>query len=74
MIVVCATNRPDALDPALTRPGRLDQVVYVPPPDLNSRLEILRWLRSLANWPSRAVSVSTMDPLLNTQIYIGQNY
>ena len=74
MIVVCATNRPDALDPALTRPGRLDQVVYVPPPDLNSRLEILRWLRSLlclASWP---VSVSTMDPLMNTQIYIGQNY
>ena len=42
VIVVCATNRPDVLDPALTRPGRLDQIVYVPPPDLDSRLEILR--------------------------------
>ena len=42
MVVVCATNRPDALDPALTRPGRLDQIVYVPPPDLESRVEILR--------------------------------
>ena len=42
VIVVCATNRPDVLDPALTRPGRLDQIVYVPPPDFESRLEILR--------------------------------
>ena len=42
VVVVCATNRPDALDPALTRPGRLDQIVYVPPPDLESRVEILR--------------------------------
>ena len=45
MIVVCATNRPDVLDPALTRPGRLDQIVYVPPPDFDSRLQILRYSR-----------------------------
>merc|ERR1719322_398618 len=44
VVVVCATSRPDALDPALTRPGRLDQIVYVPPPDLESRVEILRHL------------------------------
>jgi len=39
--VVAATNRPDLLDPALMRPGRLDYLLYIPPPDLLSRCEIL---------------------------------
>lgn len=42
VLVVGATNRPDMLDAALMRPGRFDQAVYVPPPDENSRLEILK--------------------------------
>ena len=42
VVVVCATNRPDVLDPALCRPGRLDSIIYVPPPDLESRIQILR--------------------------------
>jgi len=41
VVVVAATNRPDLLDPALMRPGRIDRKVYVPPPDLPSRREIL---------------------------------
>ena len=36
-----ATNRPGQLDSALTRPGRLDTLVYVPPPDRDTRLKIL---------------------------------
>ncbi|MFB6281331.1 MAG: AAA family ATPase [Haloferacaceae archaeon] len=40
--VVGATNRPDRIDPALLRPGRLDRVVEVPMPDRDARLEILR--------------------------------
>lgn len=32
-MIVAATNRPDALDSALMRPGRLDRIIYVPPPD-----------------------------------------
>ena len=40
--VVAATNRPDVLDPALMRPGRLDRILYVGPPDLASRREIFR--------------------------------
>ncbi|KAJ3405316.1 spermatogenesis associated protein 5 [Chytridiales sp. JEL 0842] len=40
--VVAATNRPDILDSALLRPGRFDRIVYVSPPDVASRREILR--------------------------------
>ncbi|KAI8374450.1 P-loop containing nucleoside triphosphate hydrolase protein [Radiomyces spectabilis] len=42
VLVVGATNRPDMLDAALLRPGRFDQLVYVPPPDFEARCEILR--------------------------------
>ncbi|KAF9432991.1 spermatogenesis associated protein 5 [Entomortierella beljakovae] len=40
--VVAATNRPDIMDPALMRPGRIDRILYVSPPDMPSRKEILR--------------------------------
>ncbi|GIJ07461.1 ATPase [Micromonospora andamanensis] len=42
VVVVGATNRPDLVDPALLRPGRLERLVYVPPPDAEARTEILR--------------------------------
>lgn len=42
VIVVGATNRPELIDPALLRPGRLERVVYVPPPDSDARAAILR--------------------------------
>jgi len=42
VVVVGATNRPDLVDPALLRPGRLGRLVYVPPPDGPARAEILR--------------------------------
>ncbi|KAH6935050.1 hypothetical protein HPB50_003135 [Hyalomma asiaticum] len=41
VILVAATNRPDMIDQALMRPGRLDSIVYVPLPDLDTRKEIL---------------------------------
>jgi transitional endoplasmic reticulum ATPase len=37
-----ATNRPDILDEALVRPGRLDQLIYIPLPDTASRISILK--------------------------------
>ena len=38
--MIGATNRPDILDPAVIRPGRLDQLIYIPLPDLKSRTAI----------------------------------
>lgn len=42
VIVVAATNRPDVLDPALLRPGRVDRQVVVPLPDIRGREQILK--------------------------------
>lgn len=42
VVIIGATNRPDIIDPALLRPGRLDRHVYVSPPDDNARLQILQ--------------------------------
>jgi len=41
LLVVAATNRPDMIDSALMRPGRLEHLLYVPPPDFESKLTIL---------------------------------
>ena len=42
LVVIAATNRPDILDPALIRPGRIDRILLVPLPDEAGRLEILK--------------------------------
>jgi len=42
VIVIGATNRPDIIDLALLRPGRFDRLLYVPPPDRDSRIEIIK--------------------------------
>jgi transitional endoplasmic reticulum ATPase len=42
VFVIGATNRPDIIDAALMRPGRLDQLMYIPMPDYGSRLAILK--------------------------------
>ncbi|MCK5402497.1 CDC48 family AAA ATPase [Candidatus Bathyarchaeota archaeon] len=42
VVIIAATNRPDILDPALIRPGRFDRLIYVPAPNIESRLEILK--------------------------------
>jgi len=41
VFIIGATNRPDIIDPAIIRPGRLDQLVYIPLPDEPSRANIL---------------------------------
>jgi len=42
VFIIGATNRPDIIDPAVLRPGRLDQLIYIPLPDEGSRLNILK--------------------------------
>ncbi|ANZ77424.1 BA75_04399T0 [Komagataella pastoris] len=42
VFIIGATNRPDQIDPAILRPGRLDQLIYVPLPDEPARLSILQ--------------------------------
>ncbi len=41
LLFIGATNEPWAIDSAVLRPGRLDRLIYVPPPDLSARLRIL---------------------------------
>ncbi|TFF94388.1 AAA family ATPase, partial [Candidatus Thorarchaeota archaeon] len=42
VLVIGATNRADIVDPAVLRPGRFDSVVFVPPPEVEARKEILK--------------------------------
>merc|ERR1711881_502307 len=42
VFIIGATNRPDIIDPAILRPGRLDQLIYIPLPDEGSRMAILK--------------------------------
>ena len=42
VVVIAATNRPDIIDPALLRPGRFDRLLYVPPPEKESRVQVLK--------------------------------
>jgi transitional endoplasmic reticulum ATPase len=42
VLVIAATNRPDIIDAALLRPGRFDRLLYVPSPDRDSRIQIIK--------------------------------
>ena len=42
VVVIAASNRPDIVDPALLRSGRFDRHLYVPPPDRDSRIQIIK--------------------------------
>jgi transitional endoplasmic reticulum ATPase len=42
VIIIAATNRPDIIDAALLRPGRFDRLLYVPPPEKDSRIKIFK--------------------------------
>ena len=52
VVLVGATNRPDAIDTAMLRPGRFDKLIYAPPPDKNARA--LLFEKSLEKAPCEA--------------------
>jgi AAA+ superfamily predicted ATPase len=58
MLVLAATNAPWHLDPAFRRPGRFDQVIFVPPPDRDARAAILAIL--LRDRPASGVDIQTI--------------
>jgi transitional endoplasmic reticulum ATPase len=68
VIVVGATNRPEAIDPAMLRPGRFDKILYVPPPDIDGRIAILT--RNMQGVPM-ADEVSLRDIAVQTEGYSG---
>lgn len=49
VVVIGATNRPETIDPALLRPGRFDRILYVPPPDKTTRVDLFK--KELKNRP-----------------------
>jgi len=70
VVVLAATNRPDMIDPALMRPGRLDRVIYVPPPDAESRIKIFEvYLRNAD--AILAGDLKIADLVAKTEGYVG---
>ncbi len=68
VVVIGITNRPDLLDSALLRTGRLDLVLFVSPPDEKGRLEIIRILTSKMPLSS---DVKLQEIAVSTQNYTG---
>ncbi len=68
VIVIAATNRPDVLDPALTRPGRFDRRIEIPLPDRKARYKILS---VHARTKPLCDSVNLMDWALKTPGFSG---
>ncbi len=68
VVTIGGTYRPDILDPLITKRGRLERKIYVPPPGYDERLEILRLhLRGVA----LAKDVSLEDLARRTEHYVG---
>ena len=68
VLVIAATNKPEMLDPALMRPGRLDNILYIGLPDLETRTEILKI------WTSKSVvhpEVDVNELAIKTEGYSG---
>jgi len=68
VVVIGITNRPDVIDNALLRTGRLDLVIYVPPPDDKGRLEIIK---ILTRKMPLASDVKLEEIAVSTQNYTG---
>lgn len=63
VFIIGATNRPDIIDGAILRPGRLDQLIYIPLPDEKSRIAIFQ--ANLRKSPVAKVIFFTILPLFD---------
>jgi cell division protease FtsH len=71
IFVIGATNRPEVLDPALVRPGRLDRIIEVHPPDADGRRDIINfYLSKKAHDPDIDVELMITDSMGWTPILI----
>ena len=68
LIVIAATNRPDHLDPAILRSGRLDKKVYLWPPDFTARKELFRMYIERVNRPHTKLDYDALA--LMTEWYV----
>lgn len=69
VVVVAATNRPNAIDPALRRPGRFDREIEIGIPDADARLEILRL--QLQKMPHELMDTYVQNIAGKTHGYVG---
>jgi ribosome biogenesis ATPase len=68
---MAATNRPDIVDPAVLRPGRLDKILYVGLPELSDRVDILKALTKGGTKPELAEDVDFAEIAGLTEGYTG---
>ncbi|KAF9943368.1 hypothetical protein BGZ67_000048 [Mortierella alpina] len=64
VVILAATNHPEAIDTSILRPGRLDRLVYVPPPNFEERVAILEILKNTTRF-SGTVDLRTVSNLTN---------
>lgn len=64
VVILAATNHPEAIDGSILRPGRLDRLVYVPPPTLDERVTILEILKKTTKFADN-MDLRTVGNLTN---------
>lgn len=71
VFLMAASNRPDIIDPAILRPGRLDKIIYVGLPALDDRTDILRALTKNGTKPDLADDVNLEEISALTERFTG---
>lgn len=72
IFVIAATNRRESLDPAMLRSGRLQHSIFLPPPDAEARLDILKTVLEQRQWETETPDV--LDEIVKrTEGFSGAN-